>query len=98
MGNSIKGQAATVTLLQAGQEVEHDIVIRNPDMVRFDTTRATHKWPSMEEAPVLWATFVSWAAARRLGLTDVKWEEWRDGVCLHVHMPEEAAEDVDPTP
>lgn len=98
MGNGIKGQAATVTLLEGGQEVEHDIVIRNPDMVRWDSTRATHKWPSMEEAPVMWATFVSWAAARRLALTDATWDKWRDEVCLHVHMPQEAGEAVDPTP
>lgn len=98
MSSSIKGQEATVTLLQGGQEVDHDIVIRNPDMVRFDTTRHTHKWPGMEEAPILWATFVAWAACRRLDLTTAKWEDFRDTECLNVHMarPEEG-QDVDPT-
>lgn len=99
MSNRIKGQEATVTLLQNGEEKDYPIVIRNPDMVRWDTTRQTHKWPSMEDAPIMWATFVSWAACRRLGLTVATWEAFRDEECLYVDMPQEAAEDqeVDPT-
>ena len=94
---SIRAQEATVTLLQGGTEVEHTVTIRNPDLVRWDTTRHTHKWPAMEEAPVMWATFVAWAACKRLGLTSAKWEEWRDEECQAVHMPQPDGDEVDPT-
>jgi hypothetical protein len=31
-----------------------------------------HKWPSVSDAPFLWLTFISWAAARRIG--SIPWE------------------------
>lgn len=98
MSSKILGQEATITLAD-GTTLE--VVIANPDMARWDMTRHTHKWPTMEEAPVLWATFVAWHASKRQGLTAVTFDAWRDEVCLEVSMPQaEEAEDlaVDPTP
>jgi hypothetical protein len=51
----------------------------NADLVLWDRTRIKHKWPNFQEAPFLWLTFVSWAAARRTGAiepghTYEKWE------------------------
>jgi hypothetical protein len=51
----------------------------NADLVLWDRTRAKHKWPKFDEAPFLWLTFLSWAAARRTGaiepgFTYEKWE------------------------
>ena len=54
----------------------------NRDLVLWDSTRARHKWPKLDEAPFLWMTFISWAAARRTGAIGdgVKFETWRDEV------------------
>jgi hypothetical protein len=50
----------------------------NADMVLWDRTRAKHKWPTFQDAPFLWLTFLSWAAARRTGAipTDFHYERW----------------------
>jgi hypothetical protein len=37
----------------------------NADLVRFDMTRARHKWPTATDAPFLWLTFIAWAALKR---------------------------------
>ena len=39
----------------------------NRDMVRWDRARVVKKWPELGEAPVLWLTFLAWAAIRRIG-------------------------------
>lgn len=101
MGNEtpkIHGQEATVTIATpGGGEEELHLTLANPDLVRWDLTRHQHKWPTMDDAPMLWATFVCWHAAKRLGLTDVKFDQWRDEVCLGVVMPQEGEQEVDPT-
>jgi hypothetical protein len=54
----------------------------NPDMVLWDRTRYRHKWPPVQDAPMLWMTFISWAGARRLGLIplDFTYETWEADV------------------
>lgn len=74
-----------------------EVVSANPDLVRWDITRSKHKWPSMEEAPMLWATFVAWAAAKRLNLYAGTWEDWSNRDALSVDFDLEGQEDVDPT-
>lgn len=75
-----------------------EVTTANPDLVRWDMTRAKpqHKWPSMEEAPMLWATFVAWAAAKRLGLYDGTWDKWSLEDAVSVEMRDDD-EPVDPT-
>lgn len=55
-----------------------DIQTTNADLVLWDRTRAKHKWPKFDEAPFLWLTFLSWAAARRTGAipSDYTYERW----------------------
>ena len=50
----------------------------NADLVLWDRTRARHKWPKFDEAPFLWLTFLSWAAARRTGAIppEFTYEQW----------------------
>lgn len=55
---------------------EFTVQTSNPDLVRWERTRVRHSWPSAKEAPQLWATFVSWAAAKRLGLTDLTFDQF----------------------
>lgn len=39
----------------------------NRDMVRWDRARAAKGWPALSDAPLLFQTFLAWAAIRRLG-------------------------------
>ena len=50
----------------------------NRDMILWEKTRVRHKWPKFDEAPIIWMTFLGWAAARRTGALDpsVTWERW----------------------
>lgn len=51
----------------------------NADMIRWDLTRPKQRppWPSFQDAPILWMTFLAWAAAKRTGaIENVTWERW----------------------
>lgn len=84
-----------MTVFLAGKDEPIVVTTANPDLVRWDMTRGKHKWPPMDEAPMLWATFVAWAAAKRLDLYSGTWEEWSGKDALSVEF--EDGEDVDPT-
>jgi hypothetical protein len=57
-----------------------EVQTTNADMVRWDLTRPKQRppWPAFNEAPMLWMTFLAWAAARRIGAIEqsVTWERW----------------------
>lgn len=55
-----------------------EIQTANPDMVLWDRTRFKHKWPPVADAPILWATFITWAGARRTGAItpEYTYETW----------------------
>jgi hypothetical protein len=59
----------TTPRLRVVREGHDDLELQstNADLVRWDRTRARHKWPNPQEAPFLWLTFTSWSAARRTG-------------------------------
>lgn len=48
-------------------DTEYTIQTDNRDMVRFDLTRARQSWPSMQDAPMLWATVLAWSCLSREG-------------------------------
>lgn len=50
----------------------------NRDMIAWEKTRARHKWPKFDEAPIFWLTFLAWSAARRSGAIEqgYTWERW----------------------
>lgn len=90
-------QTATVTL---ADNRELSLTITNPDMVMWDMTAHKHKWPSMSDAPMLWATFVTWRAAVRTGVYTGKWDDWSstDAVDIDLEKPDEDEAEVGPTP
>lgn len=53
--------------VQLDDGTEHDVQTMNPDAIRFDVTRGRKGWPDSKDAPLLWATFLAWAAMRREG-------------------------------
>lgn len=74
-----------------------DVQTTNADLVLWDMTRIKHKWPKFEEAPFLWLTFISWAAARRTGAIpqDYTFERWRADVLEVTDTNAEADPDDD---
>lgn len=93
----IKLTCPRVTVIRDGIEpVEFQTT--NADLVLWDRTRAKHKWPTFQDAPFLWLTFLSWAAARRTGAIepDFTYERW-EAETLDVAAIADDAETADPT-
>lgn len=76
-----------------------EIQTTNADLVLWDRTRAKHKWPNFQDAPFLWLTFLSWAAARRTGEIppDFAYEKWEAETEDVSALEDEADETGDPT-
>lgn len=76
---------------------EIEVQTTNQDLVLWDRTRATHKWPNFSDAIFLWWSFCAWAAMRRQGLipVEMKYEEF-EKVALSVEMAD-APVPADPT-
>ena len=73
----------------------------NADLVLWDRTRSRHKWPTFEDAPFLWLTFISWAGARRTGAIalDLTYEAWeRDVLSVEPEDDDADPEAGTPTP
>jgi len=77
-----------------------EIQTDNRDLILWDSTRIRHKWPKFEDAPFLWLTFISWAAARRTGaiVPEHKFETWRDEVIEVVALSDDDEDDDAGTP
>lgn len=81
MSEPVKLSAPLVRVIRfsaPGDSVE--VQCANPDLVRWDRTRVRHKWPTSTDAPFMFMTFVSWAAATRLGLTSDTFDQWEADV------------------
>jgi len=50
--------------------------ITMPDRIRWDMTAPRRGWPKGTDAPFLWQSFITWAAAKRSGLFDGDWDAW----------------------
>jgi len=66
----------------------------NRDLVLWDRTRPRQRpvWPTLDEAPFLWLTFVSWAASRREGLTQLDYEAWESACLSATAVPDDDTE------
>lgn len=75
----VKLSSPRVLVLREGHE-PLEVQTTNADMVRWDLTRPKQRppWPKFDEAPILWLTFLAWAAARRTGAIEMThtWETW----------------------
>jgi len=90
--------------MSAGQlDIEVFLIDREPftvtttllDHNTWDLTRARHKWPTAQDAPLTWMGFLAWSAARRTGKieTSLTWELFLSE-CLSVQRPEEGEEEI----
>jgi hypothetical protein len=86
--------------LADGREIE--VQALNADQLAWDRTAAKHGWPAAQAAPLTWATFVAWSAARREGhINGMTWEQFSETEALAVQTipgaQGAAPEGVDPT-
>ena len=87
--------------LRDGQILE--VQAFNVDQLAWDRTAAKHGWPAAQSAPLTWATFVAWSAARREGRIDgMTWDTFSETGCLAVQTlgaedPGSAEPGADPT-
>ena len=88
-----------VRIVREGADDPMEIQTTNADLVLWDRTRAKHKWPNFQDAPFLWLTFLSWAAARRTGAipTDYTYEKWEAETLDVTALTDEDDETGDPT-
>lgn len=57
---------------------EYEVQTINADMVMFDLERAKRHWPALTDAPILWITYLAFAALRRDGTipASVLFDSW----------------------
>lgn len=56
-----------------------DVQTENPDMVFYDFERARRKWPSFQEAPFVWISYLAYSKIKRSGnlrVADQTFEAW----------------------
>jgi hypothetical protein len=54
-----------------------EVATRLIDHNLWDVTRAKHKWPTAQDAPVTWLGFIAWSAAKRTGaIESMTWEQF----------------------
>lgn len=73
----------------------------NADMVAFDRDRPRYGWPTADQAPFVWLTYLAWKGLTRTGQIPACTLAEFEGRCLSVESSDPAADPgsgVDPTP
>lgn len=78
-------------------DTEHEITVANPSLVAFDRTRALRDWPTMTDAPMVWATFVSWHQLKAQKVVTCTHSEFEERVCQGIEFVDTEEADADPT-
>lgn len=75
-----------------GEEIE--VTADNRDVLRWENRRARENWPTTQDAPMFWSTFMLWSAlARNNRAGGMDFETFADTIeCVFAGV-----EDVDPT-
>lgn len=66
----------TVDVLMADGTEHLGVPVILADQVGFSSTRQRHKWPTMEEDPLLFGSFVAYLALKRIGTFTGTWDEF----------------------
>lgn len=86
------------TLVELDGLEPFEVRIDNRDYLRWDRTAPKRKWGSGRDVPFLMATFLSWSAATRAGLTDLRWEDFEErAVSVEEVRDEDGDDDARPT-
>lgn len=73
-----------------------DVVAGTGDLMRFELEAHRQKWPVGSAAPFLQTAFSAWSAAKRKGLTTLKWDAFFDSVA-DLELPDADDPDAGPT-
>lgn len=81
----------------------HTVRVMLQDKLQFERTSRTHGWTE-EKDPITSNLFLGWAAAKRTGITDAGFDQFKNAECvdfmLHQDAPpanDETATELDPT-
>lgn len=86
-------QKITVAVLMADGQV-HNVDTILADQIAFSTTRQRHNWPSAQDDPILFGSFLAFSAMKRTGAFSGTWDDF----LLQVAAVDVAdAGEVDPT-
>jgi hypothetical protein len=93
-GRVLPGRRSRVTLIDGSTFV---VRITNREFIAWDMTAPKRKWPSLQDAPFLGATFLAHRAALREQLTTLTWDQWQDQVELLENIDDDDEDVVRPT-
>ena len=85
----------------AGEEKPLEVTAINPDLIRYEREARKYGHPvDGRESPVIWQTFLAWAALIREGRYAQEWIRFRDTDCVGCEFADQSDEvpTVDPTP
>lgn len=74
------GQLIEIWLQEPGQPEPalHTLRVLNPDRIAYEMTANKHpEWPALAGGKNFAMTFVTFAAAKRTGLTSITFEQWQ---------------------
>jgi len=83
-------QAMTVDVLMVDGTEHKDVQVILADQVGFSETRQRHKWPSMQDDPMLAGNFMAFLAMKREGLFEGNWKQFTEQTAMV--LAEEAGE------
>lgn len=63
-----------------GQPDPLTLDVRHSDLTRWDYAAAEKGWPSVEQAPFLFTSFLTWAVCKRRGITTAAFEQFVDRI------------------
>ena len=94
----VKLNSPRVSVIREGHE-PLEVQTDNRDMILWEKTRLKHRWPKFDESPMMWLTFLAWAAARRTGAIELgySWEKW-ESETLQVSTVDDKGSDEDGRP
>lgn len=71
---TLKTPQVRLTIEQDGTDdlLVVDVQTDNRDAIQWDVSRGKRSWPMLNEAPMLWLSFVGWHALRRTGAPELR--------------------------
>lgn len=77
------------------QDEPQTCIVHNRSLIAWDETRGIRKWPSSQDAPFLWQTFIVWHHLNRTGAYKGDFNAFKDDCELVEALDDESP--VDPT-
>lgn len=75
-------QKMTVDVLMTDGTEHLGIEVIVADQVGYSTVRQRHKWPTLQDDPVLAGSYMAYLAMKRLGLFEGTWEKFTNSVSV----------------